>query len=285
MTDMVLRTARPQPILTLLNPASMISNLWNQRDLIRQFAGRFFQARYRGTYLGTLWALLLPLLMLAVFTFVFNVVFTARGADPGETRSQYAVWLFCGMIVYGVFSESVTRSCALVLEHSNYVTKVVFPLEVLPTASLGSALMFSAFGLLLVVIGTVVAFHTLPWTLVYLPLVLLPLAALSLGLSWFLASLGVFVRDVSSVVTIVVSNLLFFLTPIFYKVEQLPENLRGWARMNPLATIVEAARDAMVYGRTPDLRSLTLVTLASLVVMQLGYAWFMKSKRGFADVL
>jgi lipopolysaccharide transport system permease protein len=290
---MVLRTARPASIQSLLSPANLVSNLLHHKDLTRQFAVRFFLARYRGTYLGAAWALVFPLILLGVYTFIFNFVFAERVNHqiPGvgdilqpETRSQYAVSLFLGMTVFGVFSESVIRSCGLVLENPNYVTKVVFPLEILPLAGLASALMFSCFGFSLVLIGLVVFYPSLHWTILLLPLVLIPLVALALGLSWFLASLAVFVRDITNLVVIVVGQLLFFMTPIFYRAEDLKE--WAWlARVNPLAVVVESARDVVLYGRTPDWASLGLVTLLGLIIMQLGYAWFIKSKRGFADVL
>lgn len=293
MTDMVLRTARPPTIPSLLSPANLVGNLWHHRDLARQFAMRFFLARYRGTYLGAAWALVFPLIMLGVYTFVFNFVLGAGGphkvpaADGlarAETSSQYAVWLFLGMTVFGVFSESVVRSCGLVLENPNYVTKVVFPLEIMPLASLASAVMFSAFGFSLVLVGTLIFYPTVHWTMALLPVVLVPLLALALGVSWFLASLAVFVRDVSNLVVIVVSQLLFFMTPIFYRAE----DLKDWAflaRINPLAVVVESARGVVLYGRLPDWPALGAVLVLGLLVMQLGYAWFVKSKRGFADVL
>ena len=192
MTDMVLRTARPASIPALLSPSNLLSNLWRHRDLTRQFAMRFFLARYRGTYLGAAWALIFPLILLGVYTFIFNFVFSGRvehripGADglpQLETSSQYAVWLFLGMTVFGVFSESVVRSCGLVLENPNYVTKVVFPLEIMPVASLASAVMFSGFGFALVLIGLVAFYPAVHWTIVLLPLVMLPLLGLALGLS------------------------------------------------------------------------------------------------------
>jgi lipopolysaccharide transport system permease protein len=293
MTDLVLRTARPASIQSLLSPANLVANLMRHKDLTRQFAVRFFLARYRGTYLGAAWALVFPLILLGVYTFIFNFVFASRvnhqipgigGVLQPETSSQYAVWLFLGMTVFGVFSESVIRSCGLVLENPNYVTKVVFPLEIMPLASLASALMFSCFGFSLVLIGLVVFYPTLHWTIVLLPVVLIPLLALALGLSWFLASLAVFVRDISNLVVIVVGQLLFFMTPIFYRAEDLKQ--WAWlARVNPIAVVVESARDVTLYGRMPDWASLGLVTLLGLIITQLGYAWFIKSKRGFADVL
>jgi len=223
--------------------------------------------------------------MLAVYTFVFNYIFRARNPSADVTNSQFAVLLFCGISVYGIFSESVTRSSSLVLDNPNYVKKVVFPIEVLPVSSVASSLMFSSFSLLLVVLGTWVTYGRVPWTVVLIPLVLLPLVLLALGLAWFLASLGVFVRDISNLVVLLVSQLLFFLTPIFYRIENLPEKLKPIAALNPLAHVVEGARRVLVLGEQPDWAALGLVTLAGLLSMQLGYAWFMKSKRGFADVL
>jgi lipopolysaccharide transport system permease protein len=285
MSQVVLRTSRPEPISALLSPGGMAANLWKHRDLTLQFAVRYFQARYRGTYLGVFWALVFPLVLLGVYTFVFQYIFTARSALlPEESRFQFAVWLFCGMVVFAVFSETVVRSCSLVLENPNYVTKVVFPLEILPVAALGSSVMFSGFGIALVLAGTLAAYGTLPWTALLLPMVLLPLLALSLGLSWFLASLGVFVRDVGNIVTIVVAQLLLFLTPIFYRIEDMKE-WKWLADINPLAVVIHSARECTIYGRVPDWADLAGVLVIGLLTMQLGYAWFMKSKRGFADVL
>jgi lipopolysaccharide transport system permease protein len=293
MTDLVLRTARPVSIQSLLSPPNLVSNLWKHRDLTRQFAMRAYLARYRGTYLGAAWALIFPLILLAVYTFIFNFVFSGRAAHqipgPGgvlqpETSSQYTVWLFLGMTVFGVFSESVMRSTGLVLENPAYVTKVVFPLEILPVSSLASAVMFSAFGFVLVLIGLLAFYPVVHWTVLLLPVVMIPLLTIALGLSWFLASLAVFVRDVGNLVVIVVGQILFYMTPIFYRAEDLKE--WAWlARINPLAVVVEGARDVVLYGKTPNWASLGAVTLLGLIIMQCGYAWFIKSKRGFADVL
>lgn len=285
MTSLVMHSARPTPLASLLAPAHLVRTLWSRRELIGQFSRRYFYARYRGTHLGAVWAFISPLLMLAVYTFVFNYIFRARNPSADVTNSQFAVLLFCGISVYGIFSESVTRSSSLVLDNPNYVKKVVFPIEVLPVSSVASSLMFSSFSLLLVVLGTWVTYGRVPWTVVLIPLVLLPLVLLALGLAWFLASLGVFVRDISNLVVLLVSQLLFFLTPIFYRIENLPEKLKPIAALNPLAHVVEGARRVLVLGEQPDWAALGLVTLAGLLSMQLGYAWFMKSKRGFADVL
>jgi len=284
--EVALRTSQPLTVSSLLNPVVMWSDLWRHRDLSRQFAVRYFLTRFRGTYLGVLWALIFPLLMLLVYTFIFTYIFSARSGN--ETRPQYAVWLFCGMAVFGLFSASVMRACGVVLENPQYVTKVVFPLQILPVANLGASLMYTAIELVLVTVGVAIFHSTLNASALLTPVVLLPLLAMSLGVSWFLASLTVFVRDVSNVAVIVVSQFLFFLTPIFWKKEELlgkMPQLSWLIDFNPLAVIVENARRCILWGQMPDWRGWAIGMAIGLITMQLGYAWFMKSKRGFADVL
>jgi lipopolysaccharide transport system permease protein len=186
--------------------------------------------------------------------------------------------MFCGMTLFAIFAESVTRAPELVLENPSYVKRVVFPLEILPVSVLGAAVALSTVNVAILVVGVLVTRHTLPLTAVLFPLMLLPLVMLSLGLAWFFASLGVFLRDVKNVVAIAVSPVLFFLSPVFYPVKQLPDRYQSLVRLNPLTTILEGGRQTLIWGEGPDWVAWTLVTLLGWVVMQLGYAWFMKSK-------
>ncbi|MDX2131184.1 MAG: ABC transporter permease [Planctomycetota bacterium] len=282
----VVYSAKPTPLPRLLNPVEPWRTLWVHRDLLRQFAVRYVQQRYRGTHLGMLWAIMLPLLMLTVYAFVFNFVLSARfGTGGDEPRSHYVVMLFCGLTVYTVFSETLVRSCSIVLENPAYVKKVVFPVEILPPAQLAASAMASLVGIVLTVIGVWMFVRTPSWTVVLFPIVVAPLLLLTLGIAWFLASLGVFVRDVANIVGLIVGQMLIFLSPVFFSLSQLPEPWRGVASWNPLSPILDGARKVLTRGEMPDWGALGAVALLGLVVMQLGYAWFMKSKRGFADVL
>jgi lipopolysaccharide transport system permease protein len=282
----VVYSAKPTPLPRLLNPVEPWITLWGNRDLLRQFAVRYFQQRYRGTHLGIVWAVMLPLLMLSVYAFVFNFVLSARfGVSGDEPRSHYVVMLFCGLTVYTVFSDTLIRSCSIVLENPAYVKKVVFPTEVLPPAQLAASLLVGSIGVALTVIGAWVFIGPPSWTVILFPVVLVPLVLLALGFGWFLASLGVFVRDVANIVGLLVGQMLIFLSPVFFSLEQLPSPWREVASWNPLSPILDGARKVVVRGEMPDWAGLGAVTLLGLVVMQLGYAWFMKSKRGFADVL
>ena len=268
-----------------VNPLHLLRNLWHNRDLLGQFTRREIEGRYKGSFLGLFWSFVTPLVMLLIYTFVFGVVFKSKwpSAKTGSL-SEFAVTLFCGLIVFNIFSESVGRAAALVTSVPNYVKKVVFPLEILPISGLGAALFHGGVSLCILLVANLLVSGALQWTLLVLPLVLLPLLFLTLGLTWFLASLGVFVRDIGYTVTLVV-QMLFFLTPIFYAIENIPEPYRAIIGLNPLTPIVEDFRRVVLWGSLPAWGGLALLIVGSGAVMILGYAWFMKTKKAFADVL
>jgi lipopolysaccharide transport system permease protein len=283
--QVAVRSGVPTPIAALLNPAHLVSTLWRQRELSRQFTVREVVGRHRGTHLGLAWSVLNPLLTIAVFTLVFGIILRQKWDVLGGTPAEFPLTMLCGMTVFAVFADTVCQAPGLIVSRPNYVTKVVFPLEIFAVAQLGASLFFSAVGLVLLVAGTGALLGTFSKTIWLFPVVLVPLCALSLGVSWFLAALGVFLRDINNVIVLLVQRLLLFLTPVFYPAESVPESFRFLLELNPLTTIVENARRTLMWGQWPDWGALGLVTLVSLAVMQLGYAFFMKGKRGFADVL
>lgn len=281
----VVRSAAPTPLAALLNPLHLVATLWRNRELIRQFTVRETVERHRGTHLGLLWSVINPLLVLAVYTFVFGVILRQKWDVLGGSPAEFPLTMLCGVTVFTVFADAVSQAPALIVNRAGYVTKVIFPLEIFPVTVLGSGLFYAGIGLVLIVGGTGLLLHAFSPTIWLFPVVLLPLIFLSLGLSWFLSSLGVFLRDINSVVAIVVQRVMMFLTPIFYPVENVPDQYRFLIDYNPLTPIVENSRRTLMWGQWPDWASLGIVTVISLVVMQLGYAFFVKSKRGFADVL
>jgi lipopolysaccharide transport system permease protein len=278
-------TARPLGIVHLLNPLALARNLWRHRDLIRQFTRREIEGRYRGSFLGIFWSFINPLVLLLIYTFVFGVVFQARWPQArSDSLAEFAIVLFCGMVAFNVFGECATRAPGLIIGVPNYVKKVVFPLETLAVSALGAALFHGLVGLVILLVANLLVNGTLHWTLVLLPLVLLPLVLLSLGVSWLLASLGVFIRDIGQAIGLLV-QVLFFLTPIFYAFESIPAPLQPLIRLNPLASVVENCRRVVLWGMLPSWPRLGLWILATSAVAVLGYAWFMKTKKGFADVI
>ena len=266
-----------------ISPRAMLDGLWRHRALIRVFVVREVAGRYRGSFLGLLWSFITPMLMLAVYTFVFSVVFNARWGGGGESRYQFAMVLFAGLIIFNIFAECVAKAPGLVVGNANYVKKVVFPLEILPWVNLGSAL-FHAGVSLLVLLAALAVVDGIPWTVLLLPLVLLPFVLLVMGLSWFLASIGVFVRDVGQFIGTVVTVLLF-MSPIFYPISALPGSVARFLFLNPLTFIIEQSRELIIWGRLPNWSGLGLYLLFAAVVAWLGFAWFQKSRKGFADVL
>ncbi|MDO5290472.1 MAG: ABC transporter permease [Pseudomonadota bacterium] len=268
-----------------LSPLAMLRSLWANRVLIGRLARRDIVARYRGSFGGLLWAVVTPLVMLVVYTFVFSVIFNARwGTGAEQDKAQFAVVLFAGLLVHGLLSEVLNAAPGMVGAHANYVKKVVFPLEVLPIIQWCVSMFQCLIGVVVLLAAGWVLNGTLPATAPLIVLVLLPLSLITLGLAWFLASLGVYVRDVGQV-TQVFTSILLFVSPVFFPVSAIPEEFREPIRFNPLTFLIEQAREVLVWGRWPDVAGLLAYTAGALVVAWLGYAWFQATRKGFADVL
>src|SRR5918993_777166 len=247
-------------------PAAMFTSLWRNRQLIWQMTRREIAARYRGSIIGLAWSFINPILMLAVYTFVFSVVFKARWQTGGnETRTDFALILFAGLIVFGLFSEVVNHAPRQIVSNPNYVKKVVFPLEILSWVSLGSVLFQSLVSLSVLLLAQLILNRTFPWTVVLFPLVLLPLIFASLGAAWFLAALGVYIRDIGQITT-VFTTLLMFVSAVFYPVAALPEGYQSWLRLNPLVVIIAESRKVLIFGRLPDWSWLGIAMVIGLII-------------------
>lgn len=255
-----------------------------QRTLIWQFARRNVLARYRGSLLGLGWSFLTPLLMLAVYTFVFRVVFKARWGAGGTDDFEFALQVYTGWIVFSLFAEVVNRAPRLVLDQPNLVKKVVFPLEILPWVAVLAGLLHLALKLVVLLVVAALARGGLPLSIVALPLVLIPFVPLLMGLGWFLASLGVFIRDVGQIASLAVT-LLMFLSPVFYPVSSLPERWQPWLLANPLTPVMEQLRRVALEGLWPDWPQLALHLAIGSAVAWLGARWFAATRNGFADVI
>ncbi|AVO45530.1 sugar ABC transporter permease [Phreatobacter cathodiphilus] len=250
-----------------------------------QLIVREIESRYRGSVLGVLWSFLTPLFMLAIFTFVFAVVFRARWGGSTETSlTEYALILFAGLTAFSLFSEVFGRAPMLVTSQPNLVKKVVFPLHVLAVVALGSALFQAGISFAVLIAFQVTIGSGFHWPTLLVPFLIVPLCLFTLGVAWFLSSLGVYVRDVGQIIPPVVTALMF-LSPIFYPVTALPEWIRPVASYSPIAYSVETVRDAMIFGRLPEVVSYLVALAGGLAVAGLGFAFFQKTRKGFADVL
>lgn len=252
--------------------------------MIARLARRDLEARYRGSLLGLVWTVLTPLLMMAVYTFVFSVVFRARWGVADGGTAEFGLLLFSGLILFNIFAECVTRAPGLMMENISYIKKVVFPLEILPAVVLTVALFNATVSTLVLYLFYFAVLGLPPLTAVLAPLVLIPLSMLTLGLTWFLASAGVFLRDLRQVVAVLVT-VVMFLSPIFYPVTALPESYRVLIYFNPLTLLMEELREALFWGHALPWLEWAVYTLAAWAWMWLGYMWFVKTRKAFADVV
>lgn len=263
----------------------MVRNLWRHRELIEQFTRREVEGRYKASVLGLMWTFINPLIMLGIYTFVFGVIFKSKWAQANsDSLAEFAVVLFCGLTTYNIFSEVVARAPGVIVSVPNYVKKVVFPLEILVVTGLGAALFHASIAFCIVVLANLLVNGVVYWTIILAPLILVPLCLLALGFGWFLASLGVFLRDISNIVTLAVQMLLF-LSAIFYDTSILSPVLKGFIKINPMAWSAANMRAVMLWGNLPDWGGWVVWTLVGLAIAILGYAWFMKTRKAFADVL
>lgn len=266
------------------SPLAMFSCLLRNRELTLAFTKREIIGRYRGSILGILWSLLHPLFMLGVYTFVFSVVFKARWGGMEGSQTEFALVLFAGMIVFNLFSECINRSPLVILSNVNLVKKVIFPLEILPWVNLGAALFHAAISTGIWLIFYIVTTGIPPLTALLLPVALLPLIFFTIGISWFLASVGVFLRDVGHLTNLLMT-VLMFMTPIFYPISAIPEKYRIYLQLNPLAPVIEQVRNILYWGNGLNLSSFLLSLALGLVTAWAGFVWFQKTRKSFADVL
>lgn len=262
----------------------MLHSIISNKSLLYSLIQRDIVGRYRGSFMGLLWSFFNPVLMLVVYTIVFSVVFNARWPGGTESKTEFALVLFSGLMVFNLFAECVNKAPALILGNVNYVKKVIFPIEILPVVALGSALFHFAISFLVWLAFYAIFFGLPNTTVLMFPLILLPLILMTLGVSWLLASLGVYLRDVGQVVGVAIT-ILMFMSPVFYPVTALPVEYQSIMQLNPLTNVVEQARDVMFFGR-PIKGELWLVqVLYSSLLAWVGFAWFQRTRKGFADVL
>ncbi len=263
---------------------SFLGSVLAHRELIRRLVVREITQRFRGSFLGLAWMVLTPLLTATVFTFVFSAVFQTRWGGAQAGPFEFAVLLLVGMAIHGIFAEAISRAPVLILSQPSYVTKVVFPIEVLPVVALLASLVNAALTIVIVVVGQLALTGVLHWTIVFMPVVVAPYLIFITALVLLFSSCGVFLRDLSQMVSLLVT-LTLFLTPIFYPLEAVPAAFRSIMLLNPLTFVVEQSRAVVVFGQLPDFLSLGLYSACALAALALAYWLFQRLRPSFADVL
>jgi lipopolysaccharide transport system permease protein len=252
-------------------------------DLIRSLARREFAARYKGSLLGIVWAVVTPLVTIAIFTLIFAGIFGAR-FGAGGTHWDYAVYLFCGLLPWTMFQETVQQSATTIVSHSNLVKRVVFPLETLPVAQALSSLINQLFGTAALILASLLVHGGLNLTILWLPVLLIPQLLAAIGAAWLVASLGVFLRDIAQGVGLVLMAWMF-LTPIIYPESIVPASYQTFINANPFTALIRSHRRILLEGLPPDWSGLAYFTAFALVLFLFGYWWFARSRKNFADVI
>lgn len=279
--------SRSSSVVPALGPFGPFRMAWRNRLLILRLARREIESRYRGSLLGLAWTVLVPLLMLFIYTFVFSVVFQARWDTPINSRGEFAMLIFSGLIIFNFFAECMIRAPSLMLENVSYIKKVVFPLEIMPWVTVLVAF-FNAFISSLVLAIFYVFFRGMPPTSIFLiPFLIIPLTLVTFGVTCFLSSFGVFIRDLRQF-TGILTTIFMFLSPVFYPISAVPEKLQKILYLNPLTILLETSKQLIFWGQIPNNSQLLIIAIYivfSWIFGWAGYVWFMKTKKGFADVV
>jgi lipopolysaccharide transport system permease protein len=253
------------------------------RGMVFSMVRREVSQRYRGSFLGPFWAILTPAVQIVIFTLIFSGIFQARfGGESGPLG--FAVYLFCGLLPWLAFAEAVQRSTTVIIEHVNLVKRVVFPVEALTVHLSLAALVQQGGGTLVLLTAAFLLERIFSPTLFFLPLLLIPQLLLTIGLGWLVASLGVFLRDTSQMVQLLLMSWLY-LTPIFYPEAMVPARYRWLIDLNPMAPLIRSYRRILLEGRLPDWSGLAWTSLFAILCFLIGYGWFVRSRKAFADVL
>ena len=252
-------------------------------ELVLSLARRDLLSRYKGSALGIVWAILTPVVMIAIFTFMFAKIFGAR-FSPNSTAWDYALYLFCGLLPWTMFQETVQRAATTIVSHANLVKRVLFPLETLPAALTLSSLANQLFGIAALLVATLILRKTLPLTIFWLPILLIPQTLLTMGAAWLVSSLGVFLRDLAQGISLFLLAAMY-LTPIIYPESVVPEQYRGLLNLNPFTPLIRSYRMIMLEGANPDWAGLAYFSIVSLVIFYAGYWWFARTRKNFADVI
>lgn len=263
-----------------------IHAIWSNRNLIRTLVRRDVLGRYSGSFGGALWAVLNPLMLMFTYFFVFGLILKSRfGNDP--SRAGYAIYFLAGMLPWLAFSEAVGRAPFIMVEHRNFIKKLVFPVETLPVNLVASGMVTEFFGIVLFALALLIVRGHVPATAFYLPAVVIPQVLLTAGICWFLAALGVFVRDLAQINGYLLT-IWFFITPICYSeanLSSLPHTAFVILTKNPIYILVRAYRAILLESSAPDWTSLAWLSAVSIAVFLLGHAWFYKLRKSFADLI
>ncbi len=262
----------------------MLKTLYVNGYLLRQLVKKDIRQRYQGSVLGVLWSLLVPVLMLVIYTFIFSEVFQAKWSIDTADTYQFALMLFCGLSTFNLIGEVMNRSTTLIQSNANYVKKVIFPLEILPVVLVLSALFHCVVSFGILIAARFLLYHSISSTLYLLLPAMLPLVVLAVGIGLFIAAISVYLKDVGNVISVLVT-VLMYLSPVFFPLNAVPKEFRIICEMNPITYMIENIRNIVLYEVSINAVFFAISCAAAFAVFFIGYAVFMRTKEGFADVI
>jgi len=267
------------------SPFAFAADLWRQRELLWQFTLRNVEVRHKGSHLGLIWSFLNPLLMLGLYVMVFGYIFGGKfGVLPNETKVDYALGIFFGLTLFQFFAEVLGVSPTIIVGNPNFVKKVVFPLEILPAASVGGAVFHMLISLCLVLLSLLFFGHGASWGILWLPVIIAPLVLLAMGTAWLFSALGVFFRDLGQLMQFLTMALMYA-SAVFFSVSRIPPGIWVFLRFNPLMLAIELSRDVALWHRPINYHYLAYLYASGLIACYLGHLAFRRMKPAFADVL
>ncbi len=253
----------------------LFNDLYKYREFLKTNVKKDIRGKYKGSFLGVLWSFINPLLSVLVYAIVFSQIMRFD-------IDNYVIYLITGVLPWTFFTSSINMGMTSILYNASIIKKVYFPRSILPISSVSSCLVNFLISCLVILVFVLFSGIGITIHLLWLPLIALVQYFLCLGIVFFLSAVEIFVRDLEHIINFVLS-MAFYVTPILYKAEQVPKNLRFILKLNPMAYIIDAYRDIFYYGVMPDISSLLLVFLVSIIVMMLGYKVFERLQRGFAE--
>ncbi|AOW12662.1 hypothetical protein LPB72_16670 [Hydrogenophaga crassostreae] len=267
------------------SPKALLLTLWRQKNLIFALTKREIEGRYKGSLFGIFWSVLTPLMMVSVFTFVFGEIFQSKWAGAKSANHlDFAAALFSGLLVYNLFAECIGKAPYLITSNPNYVKKIIFPLEVLSIVTVLAALFHFLVAYAVVIVLVLFSGWDLTWTVLYTPVIVFPLLMLVMGLTWLISALGVFLRDIGQIIAPVLTALMF-LSPIFYPLSSVNPKLQWIYHINPITFVVETLRAALLHNQRPGGQAWLAYTAVCALVMVVGFLFFQRTRKGFADVI
>lgn len=262
----------------------MLKILYKNNYLLKQLVKKDIQQRYQGSVLGMLWSFIVPILMLVIYTFVFSEVFQAKWDVDTSDKYEFALVLFCGLSAFNLVSEVMSRSTVLIASNTNYVKKVIFPLEILPVVTTLSALFNCVISYIILIVAKLVLYHNISSTIYMIFFVMIPLIIMSVGISLFIAALSVYLKDVSNIISVLIT-VLMYMSPVFFPLSAVPARFKLICEANPMTYIIENFRNVVLYGKCINWRFYGISCLVAIAIYLLGKTVFMRAKEGFADVL